>query len=301
MNLNIKQSSFLKTTQVEIPDSFYKRIKTGIEDLDHAFGGEGFLPGMTFTLAGTPGCGKTTMLLQTLELLEKSNVKTAYISAEETIYQLAFTSKRLNLTNVCVANMNVIEDIFDEVKFNKFDMIILDSLPALQSRQGLRGLALEIYLSNYITTKAKELNVVVGVILHCTKTGNYKGSTLFPHSVDANFMMRRSKENDEWREIESTKNRYGQTGTVIFPMTSKGFDFQKVEPQEEEEVVKKSKTTLLGEKIIDFIEEHKSINPIQASEVLGDGGLVQRIMKELVNSGIVKREGRGTNTIWTIE
>lgn len=301
MNLNIEQSSFHKAIQVEIPDSFFNRFKTGIEDLDMAFGGEGFLPGMSFTLAGTPGCGKTTMLLQTLELLEKSGRKTAYISAEETIYQLAFTSKRLNLSNVRVANMNVIEDIFDEVKANKFDMIILDSLPALRSRQGLTRLALEVYLSNYITSKAKELNVVVGVILHCTKTGNYKGSTLFPHSVDANIMMRRSPEDEEWREIESTKNRYGQTGVVVFPMTPNGFDFQKVESEKEEVVVKKSKIALLGEKIIDFIEEHKSINPTQAAEVLGDTGLVQRIMKELVNAGIVKREGRGADTIWSIE
>ena len=301
MNLNIEQTSFHKVNHVEIPDSFFNRFKTGIEDLDLAFGGEGFLPGMSFTLAGTPGCGKTTMLLQTLELLEKSGRKTAYISAEETIYQLAFTSKRLNLTNVRIANMNVIEDIFDAVKENKFDMIILDSLPSLRSRQGLTRLALEVYLSNYITSKAKELNVVVGVILHCTKNGNYKGSTLFPHSVDANIMMRRSPEDEEWREIESTKNRYGQTGVVVFPMTPDGFDFQKIESKKEEVVVKKSKTALMGEKIIDFIEEHKSINPIQASEVLGDAGLVQRIMKELVNDGIVKREGRGADTIWSIE
>lgn len=301
MDLNISQSSFYKAKQVEIPDIFYKRFKTGIEDLDLAFGGEGFLPGMSFTLAGTPGCGKTTMLLQTLELLEKAGKKTAYISAEETIYQLAFTSKRLNLTNIRLANMNIIEDIFDEVKNNKFDIVILDSLPALRSRQGLARQALEMYLSNYITKMAKELNVVVGVILHCTKSGNYKGSTLFPHSVDANFMMRRRDDNHQWREIESTKNRYGQTGAVVFSMSPNGFDFQKVEPEEKEIAVKKSKTALMGEKVIDFMEEYKTINPIQASSVLGDAELVQRIMKELVNVGIVKREGRGADTIWTIE
>jgi DNA repair protein RadA/Sms len=301
MNLDIKASSFRKATQVEIPDIFYKRFKTGMEDLDLAFGGEGFLPGMSFTLAGTPGCGKTTMLLQTLELLEKAGKKTAYISAEETIYQLAFTSKRLNLTNVCVANMNIIEDIFDEVEANKFDIVILDSLPSLRSRRDLSKMALEAYLSNYITSKAKELNVVVGVILHCTKTGNYKGSTLFPHSVDANIMMRRSADNEDWREVESTKNRFGQTGIVVFPMTPNGFDFQKVEPEEEEVSPKKSKTALLGERIIDFVEEHQSINPTQAAEILGDVGLVQRIMKDLVNAGILQREGRGTDTVWVIE
>jgi DNA repair protein RadA/Sms len=301
MDLHIKNSSFCKAAQVEIPDIFYKRFKTGMEDLDLAFGGEGFLPGMSFTLAGTPGCGKTTMLLQTLELLEKAGKKTAYISAEETIYQLAFTSKRLNLTNVCVANMNIIEDIFDEVETNKFDIIILDSLPALRSRQGLSKLALEVYLSNYITNKAKKLNVVVGVILHCTKTGNYKGSTLFPHSVDANIMMRRSADNEEWREIESTKNRYGQTGIVVFPMTPSGFFFKKVEPNTEEDTPKKTKTAILGEKIVEFVEEHDSINPTQAAQVLGDVGLVQRIMKDLVNAGILKKEGRGIDASWVIE
>lgn len=299
MNLDIKASSFCKASQVVIPDLFYKRFKTGAEDLDVAFGGEGFLPGMSFTLAGTPGCGKTTMLLQTLEMLEKQGKKTAYISAEETIYQLAFTTKRLNLTNLRLANMNVIEDIFDEIAANKFDIVILDSLPALRSKMGMRKMALEMYLSDYITSHAKKLNVVVGVILHCTKSGNYKGSTLFPHSVDANIMMKRNDDDDSLREIESTKNRYGQTGVVIFPMTAEGFEFKKVE--QKEETPKKTKSTLLGESIIDFVEEHKSINPAQAAEILGDVGLVHRIMRDLVNGGILEKQGKGPNATWIIE
>jgi predicted HTH transcriptional regulator len=84
-------------------------------------------------------------------------------------------------------------------------------------------------------------------------------------------------------------------------MTPNGFDFQKVEPEEEETSPKKSKTALLGEKIIDFVEGHQSINPTQAAEILGDVGLVQRIMKDLVNAGILQREGRGADTVWVIE
>jgi len=292
-------TKFTRINEIEIPEIFYRRFKTGVEDLDFALGGEGFLPGQTFTLAGEPGSGKTTLLLQTLDLLEKQGKKAAYVSGEESIYQVAFAAKRLGLKNVSIANLTVIEDIFDAVKEEGFQMVVLDSLPSLETRDGLEGKRKEEYLANYITSKAKELEVVVGLILHITKQGKYKGSTLLPHTVDANIMLRVNEEDESVREIEVTKNRFGRTGTTAFPMTEFGFNFQSVGLRNEEEP-KVSKAKKASDDILDNVRKLGKITAAEVAKVLGDVSKVQKTMKDLVNAGLLVKEGRAAATVWTL-
>jgi DNA repair protein RadA/Sms len=291
-------TKFQRVSEVVIPDVFNRRFKTGVADLDVALGGDGFVPGSTFTLAGEPGAGKTTLLLQVLELLERSGKKTAYISGEESIYQLAFAAKRLRLDRVSIANMTCIEDIFDAVKENGFGMIIIDSLPSMRCRdEDLGGKALEEYLTNYITTKAKEYEVVVGVVLHITKQGKYKGSTLLPHSVDANIMLRKSEEDYAIREIEVTKNRFGCAGFTAFPMTETGFVFESVEVEGEDKP-KVSKAKKSSDDVLEYVQKNGSINAANAAKVCGDVSKVQKIMKDLVNAGFLVKQGRAASTVW---
>jgi len=291
---------FQRAKDVVIPAIYSRRFKTGEEDLDALFGGQGFLPGMSFTLAAGPGTGKTTLLIQMLEKLEQTGKKTAYISAEESVEQLAFTCKRVGVTQVSVANMTHIEDIFDAVKQSGFDIVILDSLPALTSRKNLRGKRLEEYLSNYIVTKAKELEVVTGIVLHFTKTGTYKGSTLLPHSVDCNIIMTKAKDNPTVREIDVTKNRFGVSGYTAFMMTERGFDFQKVEVEEGEAVSnKRGKKAQYVETITSAIKENGQINLKTATQLLGCSLKAQSVLRELALIGTVKKTGRGTTAIWT--
>jgi len=293
-------NQFIRASEVKIPEIYNRRFKTGEEDLDALFGGQGFLPGMSFTLAAGPGTGKTTLLIQMLEKLELTGKKTAYVSAEESVEQLAFTCNRLGVTQVSVANMTDIEDIFDAVKKHKFDIVILDSLPALTSRKKLRGRRLEEYLSNYIVTKAKELEVVTGVILHFTKTGTYKGSTLLPHSVDCNIVMTKAKDNPTVREIDVTKNRFGVAGYTAFMMTEKGFDFQKVEVVEGDAVPnKKGKKAQYIETITNAVKQNGQINLKTATDLLGCSLKAQNVLRELVLTGLVKKNGRGVTAIWT--
>jgi len=303
MNVITKQCGFIKVQNVEIPSVYSRRFKTGKEDLDAMFGGNGFLPGMSFTLAAGPGTGKTTMLIQMLELLEKNGKKTAYVSAEESIQQLAFSCKRLGVTSVSVANMSVIEDIFDAVKANKFECVILDSLPALTSRKKLRGKHLEEYLSNYITEKSKELECVVGIILHFTKTGTYKGSTLLPHSVDCNIIMRKSKDNPIIREIEVTKNRFGCSGYNAFMMTETGFDFEKVEmevdPNEDTtKTKKKGKIAQYREMVLEVIKEQGSADLPTITRLLECSVKAQSTLRDLTLMGTIKKDGRGSSARW---
>jgi len=293
-------NTFTRASEVKIPEIYNRRFKTGEEDLDAIFGGNGFLPGMSFTLAAGPGTGKTTLLLQMLEKIELTGKKTAYVSAEESVEQLAFTCKRIGVELVSVANMTCIEDIFDAVKKNGFDIVILDSLPALTCRKKLRGRRLEEYLSNYIVTKAKELEVVTGIILHFTKTNTYKGSTLLPHSVDCNIVMNKAKDNPTVREIDVTKNRFGVAGYTAFMMTERGFDFQKVEVVEGDAVPnKRGKSAQYKEKVMEAVKQNGQINLKTATQILECSLKAQSALRELVMLGQLKKNGRGQKAIFT--
>lgn len=290
---NNTNAQFTRAADVKIPDVYNRRFKTGKEDLDAIFGGAGFLPGMTLTLAAAPGTGKTSFLIQILELLERSGKKTAYISGEEGIEQLAFTSKRLQVARVPLANMTSIDKICSEIKKHKFDFVVLDSLPALTTDERMNSREREEYIANKIVQTAKEHEVVIAVILHFTKTGNYKGGTLLPHSVDCNIIMTRNKEDAGLRDIDITKNRFGFSGCVSFSMTDRGFDFEAVETQASDEHNKRrggsKKETVLNalkgaSKTILELHRDTQVN----------AGYLQTLLRELVNEGRVIKQGRGT-------
>ena len=298
MNVLGKQTNanFTRASAVKIPDIYNRRFKTGKEDLDNIFGGQGFLPGFTFTLAAAPGTGKTSILLQVLELVEQTGKKAAYISGEETIEQLAFTSKRLDVYSVPLANITDIDDICKEIVSNKFDFVVIDSLPAITSRKKLNKAKLEEYIVTRLIQTAKEHEIVIGVILHFTKGGTYKGSTLLPHSVDCNVIMTRNKEDFNLRDVDVTKNRFGTAGQAIFEMTKHGFSFDAVEinsPTQQSGKGGNSKR----DRVVNALVGKKSVAEIaQASQV--NGAYLQTILRSLVSEGLVTKHGRGPEALY---
>ena len=123
MKLGLNNNKFTRVEDIQIPDIYYKRMKTGVGRVDRTFG-NGFLPGSIFTLTGSPGAGKTTYLLQVLELLAKQGYKVAYASGEECVELLAMTCKRIGVKTVDIANMTHIKDVLKATK--TFDMIVVD-------------------------------------------------------------------------------------------------------------------------------------------------------------------------------
>jgi DNA repair protein RadA/Sms len=289
---NSSNKQFTRAADVRIPDVYNRRFMTGKEDLDAIFGGQGFLPGMTLTLAAAPGTGKTSFLIQILELLEKSGKKTAYISGEEGIEQLAFTSKRLQVTHVPLANMTSIDQICKEIVKHKFDFVVLDSLPALTTDERMNSREREEYIANKIVQTAKEHEIVIAVILHFTKTGTYKGSTLLPHSVDCNCIMTRNKDDGGLRDIEITKNRFGFSGFVSFAMTDRGFDFEAVETQVSAEHNKRRGGSKRDTVLEALKGAPKTVAELHTSTQV-NAGYLQTLLRELVNEDKVIKQGRG--------
>jgi DNA repair protein RadA/Sms len=283
--------NFTRASDIVIPDIYNRRFKTGKEDLDFLFGGSGFLPGFTFTMAAAAGTGKTSFLLQMLELLEKSGKKTAYISGEENVEQLAFTSRRLGVQRVPLANMSSIEDIEEVLRSESFDFVVLDSFPTLTSREEGSKVLKEEHIISRLIKVAKEREIVIGMILHFTKGGTFKGSTLLPHAVDSNIVMRRSVEDWDLREIEVTKNRFGSAGQVTFRMTPQGFNF------EAEETVELSKPASKKDLILEQLKEPQTmislLNNIDVSKVY-----LTNILKELEERNLISKSGKGPETTY---
>ena len=292
---NNPNKNFTRASDVVIPEIYNRRFKTGKEDLDNIFGGAGFMPNLTFTLAAAPGTGKTSMLLQVLQLLENTGKRTAYISGEENVEQLAFTSKRLDVNCVPLANMTDIDDICDAIVQNKFDFVVLDSLPAITSRHKMNKKQLGEYVTTKLVQTAKEHEIVIGVILHFTKAGTYKGDTLLPHSVDMNIIMTRNKEDYNLRDVDVTKNRFGSAGQAVFEMTARGFDFEAVE--DAQPMTQQTKKVSKSDVVLNALDTAKTMAQIvQETEV--SGAYLNNLLRDLVNQGKIAKDGRGADATY---
>ncbi len=204
MKLAIKKTSFTKVKNVEIPDIFFRRLKSGIKEFDDLFG-DGLLPGSALTFTGVAGCGKTTALLQLMEALAANNYQVGYASGEENMFQLAFTCRRLNVENVSIANETDIDSLADAMK--ELDVLVIDSFQALTSSKKMNSQELERYAVSKLVSAAKENECVLIFVMHLTKAGVLKGSTLVPHAVDVNFKIAMDPELDETaRVIDVYKN-----------------------------------------------------------------------------------------------
>jgi predicted ATP-dependent serine protease len=231
MNIDLAKTGFVNVEDVSIPDAFFNRFKTDNDMVDTLFGGGGFLPGSTFTLAGGPGSGKSTFLLQVANMIASKGKNSAYISGEESVIQISYNCKRIGIKGVKVANMTDIDEICEQIEKNKFDFVVIDSYPTLSCKSKYESSKKkEEYIVERLCSLAKKTDTVIGVIQHVTKQGNYKGSTLLPHSVDMTIMLAKNEEdpdNIHVRDFTVTKNRFGSAAFISLNLTQHGFDLDR--------------------------------------------------------------------------
>ena len=310
MDLDLQATQLTKVSEIVIPEIFGRRMKTNVETIDGFFG-EGILPGCSFTITAPAGCGKTTFLLQLLEYLEKQGHKTGYFSGEESIYQLAFNCKRLNVANVSIANETDVEKISEAMAH--YDFIVIDSFPSLTTSKGkMNSRAFEKYAVTSLVKRAKETECNVAFILHLTKDGKLKGNTLIPHTVDACISI--VKEEDNLRNIHFTKNRFGPTNELITYMGATGYDFYT--PVEDtksvvEEAKKESKKTVkrmsqnqeLKQAIVQYVIDNTKANKQDLISIpdMDNAGKLDRLLRELVTEGKLYKRGYGSNAFWKLE
>jgi predicted ATP-dependent serine protease len=297
MDLKINSTSFIDINQVTIPDAFYRRMTSGIEQLDGLFG-SGILPGSTITIAARAGLGKTTLMLQLLQGLVNTGHEVGYCSNEESIEQLAMTCKRLGVNNIRAcneANVDVISSYMD-----KFDVLVVDSFQGL-SKGNLSGRALEKYCIEKLIKKAKETECTLILICHNTKAGQIKGSSLIIHAVDVNIAIEPIKDAEiNARRIVFNKNRFGPASDLECYIEQNGYDFQS-EVALLGEGVKPSKKKVKSQQR-EQILELSEINIRSVCKSLDiDSTRAGFLLRELQMEGVLTKQGRGTEAYWTKE
>lgn len=311
MDLKIKKTKLVEIGSVKIPETFYRRITSGIEKLDVLFGGSalpGVLPGSTFTLTAAGGCGKTTLMLQWLDALTKIGFECAIVSGEESIYQIAFNAKRLGVEKVKVANMNNIDEIASLGK--DFDVVVIDSFQSMHASDDLNTKELEKYVVETICAAGKKTECVFGFIMHHTKAGLMKGGTVIIHTVDANFGIEIPDDTEVRNIFTDGKNRFGPPGEFTAAFTAQGYDFtiDAVESSSDEkkrmgsaEGSKGANRKLELEKLKAAGREKGTITLRMASEIIGDMQRARFLMSDLHLAGIFIKSGRGNKATFRFE
>lgn len=202
------------------------RISTNISEFDRILGG-GLVQGSLVLIAGDPGIGKSTILLQTSGELCKNNKKVLYVSAEESASQVKLRAERLdiNSNSLYIYPQINMESIRCEIDALNPDIVVVDSIQAIYSGTitSSAGSVSQIReCCNILMQIAKNKNITIIVIGHVTKDGSIAGPKVLEHMVDTVIYFEGDKYKS-YRILRAMKNRFGNTSEVgIFEMSSKG-------------------------------------------------------------------------------
>jgi DNA repair protein RadA/Sms len=228
MNLNVGIKGFKRGTNIadiEVPKALRDRKKVGLEWLDDAIGGEGFVPSSVMMLTGTPGAGKTTLMLQMADAITKSGHTCLYNTGEESLYQVKMVAERLGLKNGFVVGQDtMVSDLLEHADMlrkahpHKQVFILQDSLQTLDDgkwKDGANSMT-PVRVTEMLTDWAKTNYGIVAFIGQVTKSGDFAGKQTILHAVDLRGQLyideeKRSETYGE-RIFEVTKNRFGCSG-----------------------------------------------------------------------------------------
>lgn len=204
------------------------RLKTGVNDLDVVMGG-GIVPGGVTLLAGQPGIGKSTLLLQIAAAIA-SRDPVLYVSGEESASQVKLRAERLGAEasdQLSFAASTSADDIAATIRHNQHKLVIIDSIQtmSLDELTSAPGTVSQITnSSNVIIRAAKASGAAVILVGHVTKEGSIAGPKVLEHLVDVVLQF----EGDRYggfKVVRAVKNRYGSTSeAAIFEMTESGLE-----------------------------------------------------------------------------
>ena len=202
------------------------RLPSGFAELDAVLGG-GILPGGVLLLAGQPGIGKSTLLLQVAANVA-SKTPVLYVSGEESASQVKLRAQRLGADShdqLAFAASTSADDIAATIKQGGYSLVIIDSIQTLSMEEiaSAPGTVSQITnSSNVIIRAAKDAGAAVVLVGHVTKEGSIAGPKVLEHLVDVVLQF----EGDRYggfKMVRAAKNRYGSTSEVaIFEMADGG-------------------------------------------------------------------------------
>ena len=208
----------------EIRENDHRRIDTGNAEVNRVLGG-GVVPGSLILLGGEPGIGKSTLSLQLA--LAENNLKTLYVSGEESAEQIRMRADRIGIHNeqCMIYPETLLENITAQIVEQQPDLVVIDSIQTIYSEviDSSAGSVSQIRECAATLLKyAKTSGTAIFIIGHITKDGTIAGPKILEHIVDV-VLQFEGDSNNCYRILRGIKNRFGATFEIgVFEMLDAG-------------------------------------------------------------------------------
>ena len=237
MKLNVQTDVPFGTNilKIKVPKALRNKIKCGVEYIDAALGGSGFTPSAVTLFTGTPGSGKTTMMLKLADSLTKQGALVMFNTAEESLFQVKLVAERLNLRHGFHAggetHMPTLLEKCDALRKKRGNkkkpfFLIVDSLQCMDDGKYTRkdgsthingGSATRTL--GLVTNYCKEHMCNAVIIGQVNKSGQMAGSNKLKHMVDSMMELTVEEKDPDLRGcrvLQMVKNRFGGAGGTFF-------------------------------------------------------------------------------------
>ncbi|HTG82508.1 MAG TPA: DNA repair protein RadA [Geobacteraceae bacterium] len=210
----------------EIRSDIEQRLSCGIAELDRVLGG-GVVTGSLVLIGGTPGIGKSTLLLQAMDLLAKRGGHVLYVSGEESAQQIRLRGTRMGVDapSLLILPETSLEKIVSHIKSLKPAAVVIDSIQtvftsALESAPGSVSQVRET--AGQLMMLAKGSGIPILLVGHVTKDGSIAGPRVLEHMVDT-VLYFEGDAGHPFRILRAVKNRFGSTNEIgVFEMKEGG-------------------------------------------------------------------------------
>jgi DNA repair protein RadA/Sms len=238
---------------IKVPDIFRKKVVSGIDYIDQAFGGNGMTPSQVTMFTGMAGAGKTTMMLTMCNGLAGNGSEVVFNTCEENLYQVKMHAERLGLRNGFKlgeeSHVPTLLSKCDELRAKnptKPFVLVLDSLQTMNdgyfANGATNGRTPERVLE-LVTNWCKDNNTLAIVIGQVGKGGQFLGSNVLKHMVDAMLTLTIDLKGTPERNptyglriLQMTKNRFGGGAVKQYlSIGKKGFTVAAVEGEVEDD------------------------------------------------------------------
>lgn len=197
-------------------------VPTGVAELDRVLGG-GLVPGAVVLLAGEPGVGKSTLLIDAAARVARGGVslpsrKVLYVTGEESAAQVKLRADRVGALadSLYLTAETDLATALGQVEGVEPDVLVVDSVQTLSSAEvdGSAGGVTQVReVAGSLIAAAKSRGMTVLLVGHVTKEGTIAGPRLLEHLVDVVCQFEGDK-HSSIRLLRAVKNRYGPTDEV---------------------------------------------------------------------------------------
>ena len=210
----------------EIVEEEIYRYSSLDTELDTVLGG-GIVPGSLTLIGGSPGVGKSTLLLKVGSNVASTNKDVLYVTGEESTSQIKLRANRLksNQNSLYLLSEIRLEQILVELEHRKYDFLIIDSIQTIYSENisSAPGSVTQVRQITFELMRiAKEKDIAIFIIGHITKEGSIAGPRVLEHMVDT-VLYFEGDSSQELRILRGFKNRFGPTSEIgVFEMKAEG-------------------------------------------------------------------------------